>query len=110
MYPLDPGECPSAHRLQGRGCGGGTSLGNLGFLVQTEGKRTIEVLLASRPLLFARILSDLLEVGFLEAAPRVTPLPGHLLVLSIYGPGAGVAHVDEPLYASGHGPTATGSA
>ncbi len=84
------------------GPGGGEvelSSETLGFLVQTEGKRIIEVLLATRPLRLAHIPSDLLEMGFLEAVPRVTLLPTRLLVLPIYGPGTGTAYVDEPLYA-----------
>jgi hypothetical protein len=71
----------------------------LGVLAQVEGKRIAEVLLAPGPLHLARILKDLLETGFLEAVPQVAVLPTRLLVLPIYGPGTGVAYVDEPLYA-----------
>ncbi len=35
----------------------------------------------------------------LEAVPRVEVSPVSLLVLPIYGPGSGVAYVDEALYA-----------
>ncbi len=71
----------------------------LGFLAQAEGKRIIEVLLAPSPLRLARLLNALLGLGVLEAVPQVTIPPVSLLVLPIYGPGTGVAYVDEPLYA-----------
>ena len=71
----------------------------LGVLAQVEGKRIAEVLLAPAPLRLARILSTLLGMRVLEAVPAVSLPPTSLLVLPIYGPGSGVAYVDEPLYA-----------
>ena len=71
----------------------------LRLLVQAEGKRIVEVLLAPNPLSLARALNDLLDGEFLEAVPKVAVPPVRLLVLPIYGPGTGVAYVDEPLYA-----------
>ena len=64
-----------------------------------EGKRIAEVLLAPGVLRQARVLSTLLEVGALEAYPEVDLPPEPLVVLPIYGPGSGVAYVDEALYA-----------
>jgi len=40
-----------------------------------------------------------LETGLLEAIPQLALPPVSLLVLPIYGPGTGVAYVDESLYA-----------
>jgi hypothetical protein len=71
----------------------------LRLLVQAEGKRIIEALLAPGPLRLARVLSALLEMGALEAVPQLALPPVSLLVLPVYGPGAGIAYVDEPLYA-----------
>jgi len=71
----------------------------LGVLAQVEGRRIAEVLLAPGPLRLARVLNTLLGMGVLEAVPQVAIPPTPLLVLPIYGPGSGVAYVDEPLYA-----------
>jgi hypothetical protein len=71
----------------------------LGVLAQVEGKRVAEVLLAPGPLRLARVLNTLLGLGVLEAVPQLALSPVSLLVLPIYGPGTGVAYVDEPLYA-----------
>jgi hypothetical protein len=71
----------------------------LGVLAQVEGKRIAEVLLAPGPLRLARVLNTLLGLGVLEAVPQLALSPVSLLVLPIYGPGTGVAYVDEPLYA-----------
>ncbi|GAB5602984.1 DUF4388 domain-containing protein [Thermus sp. FJN-A] len=68
-------------------------------LAQVEGKRIAEVLLAPGVLRLARILHTLLQMGALEAVPAVEVAPVTLLVLPIYGPGSGVAYVDEALYA-----------
>ncbi|WP_117237656.1 DUF4388 domain-containing protein [Thermus sediminis] len=71
----------------------------LGVLAQVEGRRIAEVLLAPGPLRLARVLNTLLQMGVLEAVPVVSLSPVSLLVLPIYGPGSGMAYVDEPLYA-----------
>ncbi len=71
----------------------------LRVLAQVEGKRIAEVLLAPGVLRLARILHTLLQMGALEAVPLVEVPPVSLLVLPIYGPGSGVAYVDEALYA-----------
>jgi hypothetical protein len=71
----------------------------LGLLAQAEGRRIIEILLAPKPLRLAGILSALLETGLLEAVPKLALSPVSLLVLPVYGPGTGVAYVDEPLFA-----------
>lgn len=71
----------------------------LRVLAQVEGKRIVEVLLAPGVLRLARILHTLLQLGALEAVPVVEVAPVDLLVLPIYGPGSGVAYVDEALYA-----------
>lgn len=71
----------------------------LRVLAQVEGKRIAEVLLTPGALRVARILHTLLQVGALEAVPLVEVPPVSLLVLPIYGPGSGVAYVDEGLYA-----------
>lgn len=68
-------------------------------LAQVEGRRIAEVLLAPGVLRLARILHTLLQVGALEAVPLVQVPPVSLLVLPIYGPGSGLAYVDEALYA-----------
>ncbi len=81
--------------------GGQVELGPeaLRVLAQVEGKRIAEVLLAPGVLRLARILHTLLQMGALEAVPLVEVPPASLLVLPIYGPGSGVAYVDEALYA-----------
>jgi len=81
--------------------GGEVELGPeaLRVLAQVEGKRIVEVLLAPGTLRLARILHTLLQMGALEAVPLVEVAPASLLVLPIYGPGSGVAYVDEALYA-----------
>lgn len=86
-------------RLPARG--GEVELGPeaLRVLAQVEGRRIAEVLLAPGVLRLARILHTLLQVGALEAVPVVEVAPVGLLVLPIYGPGSGVAYVDEGLYA-----------
>lgn len=71
----------------------------LKVLAQVEGKRIAEVLVAPGVLRLARILHTLLQMGALEAVPLVAVPPASLLVLPIYGPGSGVAYVDEALYA-----------
>jgi len=71
----------------------------LAVLAQLEGKRIAEVLLAPGVLRLARILNTLLRMGVLQAVPQVALDPVPLLVLPIYGPGSGVAYVDEALYA-----------
>ncbi|WP_243028082.1 DUF4388 domain-containing protein [Thermus albus] len=71
----------------------------LRVLAQVEGKRIAEVLLAPGALRLARILHTLLQMEALEAVPLVEVPPASLLVLPIYGPGSGVAFVDEGLYA-----------
>ncbi len=70
----------------------------LRVFTQVEGKRLAEVLVAPKPLRVARILHTLLTLGALEAVPKVELSPVALLVLPIYGPGSGVAYVDEGLY------------
>ncbi len=72
----------------------------LRVLAQVEGKRIAEVLAAPGVLRLARILHTLLGMGALEAVPVVEVAPEHLLVLPIYGPGHGIAYVDEALYAA----------
>ncbi|TBH17552.1 DUF4388 domain-containing protein [Thermus thermamylovorans] len=72
----------------------------LRVLAQVEGKPIAEVLLSPGTLRLARILHTLLQLGALEAVPQVQLAPVALLVLPIYGPGSGVAYVDEALYAA----------
>ncbi|GGN01056.1 hypothetical protein GCM10007092_13890 [Thermus composti] len=71
---------------------------SLGVLTQVEGKRIAEVLVAPGVLRLARVLHTLLQMGALEAVPKVDLPPTELLVLPIYGAGSGVAYVDEGLY------------
>ncbi len=85
-------------RLRPGGETGELDPGTLGLLAGLEGKSLAEVLLVPHPLRRARILNTLLSLGVLEAVPRVEVSPVGLLVLPIYGPGSGVAYVDEALY------------
>jgi hypothetical protein len=75
------------------------SLEELRLMGEAEGKRVAEVLLEEAdPLRAAELLDRLLAKGVLEAVPEVRLPPSELLVLPIYGPGEGVAFVDEALY------------
>ena len=75
------------------------SLEELRVLGEAEGRRVAEALLLERdPLRTAEFLDRLLAKGVLQAVPEVRLPPIELLVLPIYGPGEGVAFVDEGLY------------
>ncbi|MGQ9754336.1 MAG: DUF4388 domain-containing protein [Thermaceae bacterium] len=75
------------------------SLEELRLLGEAEGKRVAELLLSEKdPLRAAKLLDQLLGKGVLQAVPEVRLSPVELLVLPIYGPGEGVAFVDEALY------------
>ena len=75
------------------------SLEELRLLGEAEGKRVAELLLSEKdPLRAAELLDRLLGKGVLEAVPEVRLPPVELLVLPIYGPGEGVAFLDEALY------------
>ncbi len=86
-------------RLNPRGGEVELSPETLQVLAQVEGKPIAQVLMAPGVLRLARVLHTLLQVRVLEAVPQVEVSPVSLLVLPIYGPGSGVAYVDEALYA-----------
>ncbi len=86
-------------RLNPKGAEVELSPETLQVLAQVEGKPIAQVLVAPGVLRLARVLHTLLQVKALEAVPRVEVPPALLIVLPIYGPGSGVAYVDEALYA-----------